>query len=508
MISTFLHLLLLLCPAVVALNMPTSVNISPLDMANVKQIQRYLDASPEPHHATLSSIKMLHDYNFEELDEREAWSTKIKPGGRYYFQRDPVLGSSLVAFVVGKKFDPKSQKAGGFKILGAHTDSPNLRVKPRSKRSASGCLQLDVETYGGGLWHTWFDRDLSIAGKVIVRGTDGKLTQRLVDLERPILRIPNLAIHLQTAGEREAFKVNKEDHLQPILATEVKKTLEGSAAPSTPSEGVDKPTQDAWQSSQSPLLLSLLASKLEVAPSDICDFTLSLYDVQPSSLSGAYGEFLTSSRIDNLFGCFVSLESLLSYLRDGGDEEDGDISVVALFDHEEVGSSSTVGAGSTLINDAVCRISSALSLGDGEEREARVRRSMVVSFDMAHAIHPNYASKHEKFHAPKINDGVVIKTNSNQRYASNIITSFISREVGRSVGKDVQEFVVRNDCPCGSTIGPIISSLTGIQAVDIGTPQWSMHSVREMAGVKDVTMAVEWMKAFLKDFRRISEELG
>ncbi|GMI45097.1 hypothetical protein TrCOL_g10291 [Triparma columacea] len=480
------------------LNMPAGVSISRSEKMSAQGLQRFLDSSPEPHHATYQSVKKLKELKFEELDERHCWKDKIKAGGRYFFQRDPVLGSSVVAFVVGGKFDPSSEKSGGFKVLGAHTDSPNLRVKPRSARSASGCLQLDVETYGGGLWHTWFDRDLSIAGKVVIRNDDGVVEQRLVNLERPILRIPNLAIHLQTAAEREAFKVNKEDHLQPILATEVKKTLEG-AAPPPPS-----PTSsDAWQKAQSPLLLTLLGSSLGVDPSSICDFTLSLYDVQPSSLSGAYDEFITSARIDNLFGCYVSLEALLEYVRDGEDVEDEDISVVALFDHEEVGSSSTQGAGSTLINDAVGRITRALDLEGRGDQEARVRRSMVVSFDMAHALHPNYPSKHEKYHDPKINEGVVIKTNSNQRYASNLVTTFISREIGRSVGREVQEFVVRNDCPCGSTIGPIISSLTGMQAVDVGTPQLSMHSIREMAGVKDVSLSIEWMKAFLKEFRRI-----
>jgi len=227
-----------------------------------------------------------------------------------------------------------------------------------------------------GLWHTWFDRDLSVAGKVIVRTPSGGLEQKLVDLERPILRIPNLAIHLQTPQEREAFKVNKEDHLQPILATEVKKGLDGpNGVVSGWGEGEAKDSEDptVWQRSQSPLLLSLIASKLDISPSDIHDFTLSLYDVQSSSFSGAYSEFLTSSRLDNLFGCFTTVESLLTHCRSGSSKDDGDISVVALFDHEEVGSSSTVGAGSTLINDCVKRISRALEGGEDRE-EARIRR--------------------------------------------------------------------------------------------------------------------------------------
>mmetsp|Transcript_11930 Transcript_11930/g.26944 ORF Transcript_11930/g.26944 Transcript_11930/m.26944 type:complete len:466 (+) Transcript_11930:2-1399(+) len=453
-----------------------------------------------------------------ELDEREPWAGKLKPGGKYFYTRNR---SCLVAVAVGARYEP----GHGFKVIGAHTDSPNLRVKPRSKRSGSGCIQLDVECYGGGLWHTWFDRDLSVSGRVLLRGSDGAVKQTLVKVNRPVLRVPTLCIHLQTAEEREAFKVNKEEHLQPILAI-AQQMLSVAAATGDVDPPVDTKEADAdgesggekdesgdenpdWATSQEPLLVQMLAAELGVDAEDILDFECSLYDTQPASLGGAQSEFIYSSRLDNLASCFVAVEALMGHAEANLDT-DSEVSVAALFDHEEVGSSSSSGAGSPIMGEAVRRISTALNAGQGNEDlyASALHRSFVMSADMAHAVHPNYAAKHEKTHGPLMNRGIVIKSNGNQRYASNGITSFVVRELARRAElPPPQEFVVRNDCPCGSTIGPIIAASTGIRAVDVGMPQLSMHSVREMMGVADLTIAVKMFRTFFKDFKTIDENL-
>ena len=441
---------------------------------------------------------------------------KLSPGGRYFYTANH---TTLVAFAVGTRY----QSGNGFKIIGGHTDSPNLKVKPRSKRSASGCIQLGVECYGGGLWHTWFDRDLGISGRVLVRkrseeaagdrGGGETIVQRLVKIDRPVARVSTLCIHLQTADERKAFKVNKEDHMTPILGMQPAAAVLADAAKAQLTSGEqDISLDDPWSKDQEPLILDLLAGELGIDRADIADFELNLFDCQPASLGGIKKEFLNSARLDNLATCFVATEALAEYAESGALESDEDISLIALFDHEEVGSQSAQGAGSPVMAEAVRRISSALSNHphtlDPDIFSASIRQSFVFSVDQAHAVHPNYASKHEKNHAPKMNSGVVMKTNQNQRYATNGVTGFIVREICRRAKLvPVQEFVVRNDCPCGSTIGPIISANTGIRTVDAGMPQLSMHSCREVMGIADLTNGLDLFKAYFKHFREIDNAI-
>ena len=351
---------------------------------------------------------------------------------------------------------------------------------------------LGVECYGGGLWHTWLDRDLGISGRVLVRAKadDGKeiVVQKFVKVNKPIARVSSLCIHLQTADERGALKLNKETHLAPILGTAgilidgVKKQLTGG-------EG-EAEDEDFWKCKQEPLILELIAKELNIEVKVIADFELNLFDTQPACLGGIKDEFVYSARLDNQATCFVSIESLIAHTNSEIYENDVDISMVCLFDHEEVGSQSSHGAGSPVISEAVRRISTALSNNPGtldpDLYSASLRKSFLFSVDQAHALHPNFPSKHEKNHAPLMNKGVVMKTNQNQRYTTNSVTGFVVRELVRKAGvTPVQEFVVRNDCPCGSTIGPIIAANTGIRAVDAGMPQLSMHSCREVMGIVD-----------------------
>jgi aspartyl aminopeptidase len=295
----------------------------------------YFDKSTDPFHAVKTSIDLLEQAGFEELQEHP---TTIEPGGKYYYTRNK---STLVAFAVGQDY---TAGQGGFKIIGGHTDSPNLKVKPRSKRSSksSKSIQIGAECYGGGLWHTWFDRDLGLSGRVFVRRKndhDSAIEQRLVKIDRAVLRIPNLAIHLQTADERKAFTVNKEDHLSPILAMAAQKALTGEN--DSDDNDDDKTSEDGWTEHQEPLLLELLASEMNVAVEDIVDFELNLFDIQAASLGGVHSEFVHSARLDNLASCYIAVQALIdcvaleNYL-----EKDKDISMIVLYDHEEVGSSS------------------------------------------------------------------------------------------------------------------------------------------------------------------------
>lgn len=273
----------------------------------------------------------------------------------------------------------------------------------------------------------------------------------MVKINHAILRIPNLAIHLQSPKEREAFAINKEDHLSPILASAVKESL--TSGSSEEKENKDNTSNhNGWSEHQETLLVQLLAAQLNVKSESIVDFELNLFDVQPASLGGVRSEFVHSARLDNLASCFLSLKGLTDHVENGGLEEDEDISMIAMFDHEEVGSSSATGAGSPIVAESVKRISHALGAGQDSPSlyNRAIQNSFVLSVDQAHAVHPNYASKHEKSHGPKLNGGMVIKRNSNQRYATNGVTGLVVRELAKRAGlPPIQEFVVRNDCACG-----------------------------------------------------------
>lgn len=466
----------------------------------------FLTSSPDPFHAVHNVVQRLQDAGFQGLASSSPLTGQIQAGGKYYYT---VESSTLVAFAVGPKF--VSGQPFGFHMIGGHTDSPNLKIKPRSKKSGSGCTMLGVECYGGGLWHTWFDRDLSVSGRVLIRSQkndeedDGSIQQRLVKLEDPIARISTLCIHLQSAEERQGFTVNKENHTAPIVATDKIMSSVNDQAKTVLEEGAQAQINttttgstgntDAWKDGHEPLLLQAIAEKLDVSVEDIIDFELNLYDTQPAALGGIGKEFLYSARLDNLATVFCATEALCHQATTMDTAESSsaaaDVSVMIAFDHEEVGSTSAQGAGSPVMQDAVQRIAAALNGGSisPDLYTACIRNSFILSIDQAHAIHPNYSSKHEAAHAPQLNAGVVIKTNSNQRYTTNGITGFVVRELGRMANIPIQEFVVRNDCPCGSTIGPTVSALTGIRTVDAGMPQLSMHSCREVMGIVDCKYA-------------------
>jgi aspartyl aminopeptidase len=421
----------------------------------------YLDRSPTPYHAVAESADRLQAAGYRALREDEVWD--LGPGDRRYLVRHE---GSLVAFQIGEA----SPADGGCRIIGAHTDSPNLRIKPKPEIDADGYRQLGVEPYGGALLHTWLDRDLSLAGRVTLRGALEPSTL-LIDFARPILRIPNLAIHLQRELNKKGLKLNAQQHMAPIFGLE-----------------------------ELPPLRELIASELhtqnqiEVAASDVLAFDLMTYDVQPSVVSGLRGEFIHAARLDNLASCHAGLTALIGAGSAGLPQY---TRVVALYDHEEVGSRSAQGAASPLLTRTLERCICASEGGEPQGLERALARSTLISVDMAHAVHPNYADRHEPQHRPVIGRGPVIKTNANQSYASDAQTTGLFAGLCEPLGIEAQHFVSRSDLACGSTIGPITAARVGIRTVDVGNPMLSMHSCREMAGTADVAPMIDVLRSFL-----------
>ncbi|MEH6570624.1 MAG: M18 family aminopeptidase [Halioglobus sp.] len=402
----------------------------------------FLGKATTPFHAVKEMSKILEDSGYEVLDEDLGWN--LKPGGQYYLQRN---NSSLVAFVIGRDIAP----ADGIRMVGAHTDSPCLMVKPSPEKTRQGYFQLGVEVYGGALLNPWFDRDLSLAGRVSFESNDGQLKSDLIDFREAIATIPSLAIHLDKEANKKR-SINPQTDILPILC-QVK-------------AGQTKDFREL-------LKARLLEEHPQCDVARVLDYELSFYDTQAAAVIGLEGDFVASARLDNLLSCFTGLQSLL----------DGDGSASSLLvctDHEEVGSLSAAGAQGPLLSSVLKRLVS------GEaEYVALTGRSMMISADNAHGIHPNYADRHDDNHGPILNKGPVIKVNANQRYATNSETAGLFRLLAARQKVPVQSFVVRSDMGCGSTIGPITAGGTGIRTIDIGVPTFAMHSIRELAGSED-----------------------
>ena len=407
-----------------------------------QQLFEFLADAPTPFHAVYEMRGWLQQAGYIELEEQNVWN--IHPGGRYFVVRNE---SSIIAWNMPAKSELVDS---GMRMVGAHTDSPCLKVKPNPETVRQGCLRLGVEVYGGALLNPWFDRDLSLAGRVSYVGLEGNVKSELIDFSRPVAIIPSLAIHL----DREANKdrtVNPQNDLPPILAQ-----LHG--------DGKAELRQ----------LLKKELAALDIDDVDeVLDYELFFYDVQKPSYIGLDNEFFASARLDNLLSCFIGLQALLD-----SDTEQG--ALLVCNDHEEVGSMSAAGAQGPMLKQLLERL-----LPDPESRNRMIANSMMVSVDNAHAVHPNFTDKHDGNHGPRMNSGAVIKINANQRYASNSETSALFRHIAHQEGVSLQSFVVRSDMACGSTIGPITAAEIGVKTIDIGVPQLAMHSIRELAGSDD-----------------------
>lgn len=434
------------------------MSIAPEIKSAALDLIHFIDASPSPWHAVDSAAKRLSGRGFTRLDESHRW--QLQPGGRYFVTRG---GSSLLAFVAGQ--EPLAET--GFRLVGAHTDSPGLRLKPRAPHSADGMLRLGVEVYGSPILATFTDRDLSLAGRVAVRGSTG-LDMRLLRFPAPLLRLPNLAIHMNREVNEQGLTLNKQTELPLIL-------------------GVAGEGMDAERNFR-----EHLAATLDVAAEDIATWELAAYDTQPGTLWGRDEEFIADRQLDNLASCHAGLSALLAA------EQTGATCVCALFDHEEVGSESTAGAGGSFVSDVIARIANSLSL-DAEGLRCAMARSFFVSADMAHAWNPNFPAAYEPCHRVMVNAGPVIKTNANQRYSTGADSAARFMALCERAGVPVQQYAHRTDLACGSTIGPIVAARLGIASVDVGSPMWAMHSVRESAGVLDHGHMIAVLSALFAD---------
>lgn len=417
-----------------------------------QQLLGFIKQSPTPFHAVKTMKEALDNAGFQELAEEQSWNTTA--GGKYYVIRN---SSSIIAFVMGKQ----SAVNTGIRLVGAHTDSPCLKIKPNPELNKKNYFQLGVEVYGGVLLNPWFDRDLSIAGRVVFKSKGSNSPQQaLINMERPVAVIPSLAIHLdrevnskrtinpQTDIPPLLFKVNADDKnishkedFRAVLADELKKQL--------------------------------LDERTGSSDITVMDYDLFFYDCQPPAITGLNEDFIASARLDNLLSCYTGMQALL--------ESNGEVtSLLICNDHEEVGSTSASGANGPMLKSFLERL-----YPDTEERARILSQSLLISTDNAHGVHPNYSDKHDNNHGPVINEGPVIKINANQRYATDSVTSSLFRHLCEEEGVSVQSFVTRTDMGCGSTIGPITAANIGVQTLDVGVPTFAMHSIRELAGVDD-----------------------
>lgn len=421
---------------------------------NARDLLTFIDASPSPWHAVATAAERLNQQGFEALSEVESW--QLKAGSRYFVARN----GSIIAFVMGQQ----SPVSTGFNMVGAHTDSPSLRLKPNAAYSTDGLIRIGVEVYGGPILATFSDRDLSLAGQVNVRTQQGFDTH-LIKFDEPIVRLPNLAIHMNREVNDKGLKFNKQTEL-PLLFGQGK-------------EGVDADAQ----------FICHLADKLKVKPADIINFELNVFDTQKGVIWGAHQEFIADSQLDNLASCHAALTAICNT------ENPQTTSICALFDHEEVGSESATGANGSFLANVVDRI--CLDLNQ-EDKLRALAKSFFISADMAHAFHPNFSGSYEPCHHVHVNQGPVIKTNANQHYATDAKTAARFIQLCEKAGLPYQQYAHRSDLGCGSTIGPIIASKLGVASIDVGAPMWAMHSIRESAGVLDHHYMISVLNTFLK----------
>lgn len=427
-------------------------------MTDAHDLLAFIAEAPSPYHAVAAARRRLGDAGYTALDPAAAWP---EGPGRWYVAR----GGALVAWEVPEGAGPSAPA----RIVGAHTDSPNLRVKPHPDTGAVGWQQLAVEVYGGALWNSWLDRDLGLSGRAVVR-VDGALEERLFFCDCPLARIPQLAIHLDRDVNGQGLKLNPQQHLTPVWGV-------GPIEPGA--------------------FVGHLAEELGVAPADVVSWDAMLHDVAPGQLIGRRHELVASARLDNLLSCWAGLLALTGAVEPAPGADEPTVAVLCLFDHEEVGSTSATGAAGPLLEQVLER--SVAARGGGREDLLRsLAASACASADMAHATHPNYPERHEPGHHVAIDGGPVVKVNANQRYATDAGSAALLIDACERAGVPHQAFVGRNDVPCGSTIGPTTAARLGIPTADIGVAQLSMHSAREVCGAADPGRLARALGAFLR----------
>ncbi len=407
----------------------------------------FVDASPSPFHVCATIAAELRTAGFVEVDEKQRFPTEP---GLYYVRR----GGSLIAW-------EDHDEARGFRVVGGHTDSPNLRVKQRPELTSAGLAVVGLEPYGGAWLNSWLDRDLGLSGRVAVRGDGDAPREVLVRIDEPVLRVPQLAIHL--SADRKGVELDPQRHVNAL-----------------------------WSTTGATGFLDVVADAADVDVPDLLGWELMTHDLAPSSVVGVDRDLVSAPRLDNQGTCYAGLRALLDIVDDPG----GPRALLALFDHEEVGSGSERGAASTFLLTVLERIVAAGG-GDREDLHAELAASAVASGDMAHATHPNYPERHEPAHHIELGGGPVLKVNQNLRYASDAMGEALFALACEQAGVDLQRYVHRADLPCGSTIGPITAMRTGVTTVDVGAAQLAMHSAREVMAAADVPAYSKALAAFL-----------
>ncbi|WP_328905602.1 M18 family aminopeptidase [Streptomyces sp. NBC_00234] len=415
----------------------------------------FIAASPSPYHAVASATQRLEKAGFRELRGTDDWTGAT--GGCFVAR-----AGALIAWYAHEDAPAHTP----FRIVGTHTDSPNLRIKPNPDTGSAGWRQIGVEIYGGVPLNTWLDRDLGISGRLALRGPGGTPRTKLVQIDEPLLRVPQLAIHLDRSVN-DGVVLDRQRHIAPVWAL------------GDPDEGA---------------LLRRVAESAEVDPGDVLAWDLMLHDVQPPGYLGVEREFVVSSRLDNLISVHAGVTALVAAAT--GVEPPSHVPVLAAFDHEEVGSGSETGAQSPLLERVLGRTVTARG-GSGEDWSRALSGSFCVSADMAHAVHPNYAERHDPDHRPLPNGGPTVKVNVNQRYATDSTGVAVFTAACERAGAPWQPFVSNNAMPCGTSIGPLTAARLGVTTVDVGVPGLSMHSARELCGAADPGYLAAILGAFM-----------
>ena len=426
-------------------------------LATTRQLIEFIDASPTPWHAVSQTRQRLITQNYTELSEAQSW--QLQPNSGYFVVREE---ASLIAFCTGGEMTSTQ-----FRIIGAHTDSPGMRVKTSGAQENGDYLRLNCEVYGGPILATFTDRDLALAGRILVKdGSTQGFSSRLYDSKKALVRLPNLPIHLNRSVNDDGLRIQKHKDLNLLMGC----------------------LHDALSARDS--FSQWLCEAAAIERSDLLGFELLPYDVQPGAFFGMHDEFIAARQLDNLASCHAAITALLSATDATATK------VIALFDHEEVGSASYTGAGGSFLQDVLQRIVHAFN----DEQDAMVKtmaRSWLASADMAHAWHPSHSDYYDGLHHLKVNQGLALKINSNQRYATNAVGEALFMQVAEKANVPVQKYVHRADLSCGSTIGPVCATRLGIRTLDIGVPMWAMHSARESGGAHDQAHYLNWMHAFL-----------
>jgi aspartyl aminopeptidase len=430
-----------------------------MKLESVNELINFINKSPSVFHAVESSKKILLENGFKQLDEKEKW--ELEKGSKYFICKN---NSALIAFEVGKG----KIEEDGFRIIGAHTDSPGFKIKPNSEILTEGTLvSLNTETYGGPILSTWFDRPLTLAGKVIIKGESiTNPIQKLINIKKPIMIIPNVAIHFNREVN-DGYKYNKQKDMLPILGF-ISKELDNKD-----------------------YLLDLIASELGINKNEILDYDLYLNATEEGTLVGLNDEFISIGKLDDLWMVFAGIKAIVN------SDNNKSTKIMMCFDNEEVGSTTAEGANSNTLINIMSRIN--YCLGNKEEELQRgLANSFMISADLAHGIHPNYIEKHDPTNKPKLGEGVVIKYSANKKYGTDALVASIIKQCCDKADVPVQLFVNRSDALGGSTIGPVANSSLTIPVADVGPAILAMHSVRELGAVKDNEHVLKAFKYFFE----------